>query len=138
MRIFVTGFILIISRLYAQPTDYLQQVNIIAASEQSNHAGIFNSSTSNYTAASNNFDIKYYRCEWDVDPGIRFIKGRVTIYYTVTEETNSISLDLINELTADSVKQQDIILEKNHSNNVLKIKSNIEILKIYIYISNEI
>jgi aminopeptidase N len=124
MRLFVIGFISIISRLYAQPNDYVQQVNIIATSEQSNHASAFNSSESNYTAASNNFDVKYYRCEWDVDPGIRFISGHVTIYYIVTEETNSISVDLINELTADSVKQQGIILEKNHSNNVLKINFN--------------
>ena len=41
------------------------------------------------TAASNNFDVKYYRCEWEVDPAIRYIKGKITVYFVVTAATKS-------------------------------------------------
>ena len=33
------------------------------------------------TGASLNFDVKYYRAEWEVDPAVRFIKGKVTTYF---------------------------------------------------------
>ncbi|MBL0145923.1 MAG: T9SS type A sorting domain-containing protein [Chitinophagaceae bacterium] len=73
------------------------------------------------TFASNNFDVKYYRCEWEVDPAIRYITGKVTIYYTVTVATNSITLDLMSSLVADSVKQRNTLLTKSQTTNTLTI-----------------
>ncbi len=57
------------------------------------------------TFASNNFDVKYYRCEWEVDPAIRYINGKVTVYFNVTNTTSNIILDLTNALAVDSVKK---------------------------------
>ncbi|MEP6594961.1 MAG: M1 family aminopeptidase [Ginsengibacter sp.] len=114
-------YILMISRLYAQQIDYVQQVNSIVTSEQLSHARLINSSMYNATGASSNFDVKYYNCHWEIDPRVRYIKGQVTVYYTVITATNSISFDLMDGLTADSVKQRNTVLEKLHSNNVLQI-----------------
>lgn len=121
MRTLLFGFILMISRLYAQEMDYIQQVNGIAASEQLNHKRLINSPAHSATGASNNFDVKYYRCQWQVDPAVRYIRGQITVYYVITTATNSLSFDLMNALTADSVKQRNTVLEKLHSNNILQI-----------------
>jgi aminopeptidase N len=53
--------------------------------------------------ASPNFQVCYYRCEWDIDPAIRYIKGAVTSCFTTNTSANSISYDLSSQLTVDSV-----------------------------------
>ncbi|HUZ61593.1 MAG TPA: M1 family aminopeptidase [Hanamia sp.] len=62
------------------------------------------------TAASFNFDVKYYRCEWKTDPAVRYINGKVTSYFVITSATNYIIYDLSDSLHVDSVKEQDHIL----------------------------
>lgn len=100
-----------------------KQVNDIAAMEQAAHQRIVagTGTITNITSASNNYDVKYYRCEWEVNPAVRFITGKVTMYFVVTAATNNIQLDLMNALTVDSVKQRDMILTKQHSNNTLSV-----------------
>ncbi|MBP6430693.1 MAG: T9SS type A sorting domain-containing protein [Ferruginibacter sp.] len=73
------------------------------------------------TFASTNFDVKYYRCEWEVDPAIRFITGKVTVYYTLTSSATSITLDIMNTLVVDSVKQRNALLTKTQSTNTVSI-----------------
>lgn len=52
-----------------------------------------------------NYDLKYHRCEWDVNPEINYIKGAVTSYFVpVITGFNQIYFDLSNALTVDSVK----------------------------------
>ena len=87
--------------------------------ERLGHQRIVNAATA--ALASNNFDVKYYRCEWEVDPAVRYIKGKVTVYFIVTSSTNFITLDLMSPLTADSVKQRNLLLTKSQSNNTLTI-----------------
>jgi len=55
------------------------------------------------TVASNNFDVNFYRCEWQVDPNIRFIKGKVTSYFAITSSADKIVFDLSDTLTVDSI-----------------------------------
>jgi aminopeptidase N len=73
------------------------------------------------TFASTNFDVKYYRCEWEVDPAVRYITGKVTIYFTVTAPATSITVDIMNALVVDSVKQGNSSLTKTQSTNTLAI-----------------
>jgi aminopeptidase N len=73
------------------------------------------------TGASGNLDVKYYRCEWEVDPAVRYIKGKVTIYYKIVESANSISLDLMNSLSVDSIRQRNSPLPYQHTANVITI-----------------
>jgi len=56
-------FLLVFSEVVAQPvTNYLDKVNEIADAEKLGHERLMN--TDNVTATSENFDVKYYRCEW--------------------------------------------------------------------------
>jgi aminopeptidase N len=85
-----------------QPGNPMQRTMQIAASEK---RGItrqhFLEKLSN---ASGNFDINFYRCEWDIDPAVKYINGKITSYFTITAETNSISFDLTKTLTVDSIR----------------------------------
>ena len=73
------------------------------------------------TFASTNFDVKYYRCEWEVNPEIRYITGKVTSYFTITKATNNIVLDLLNPLVVDSVKQRNNVLTKTQTPTTVSI-----------------
>ena len=101
MRIIFLFLMLGTLQLAAQtPEESCKMVNEIALSEQLAHQRIVAGAGNNIigTAASNNFDVKYYRCEWEVNPAIRYISGKVTIYFTVTASTGNIQLDLMNPL----------------------------------------
>jgi aminopeptidase N len=59
--------------------------------------------------ASPNFQVTYYRCNWNIDPAVRYISGNVTSYFKTTAATNNIAYDFTTSLTVDSVvyhKQQ--------------------------------
>ncbi|MBL7726786.1 MAG: T9SS type A sorting domain-containing protein [Dinghuibacter sp.] len=53
--------------------------------------------------ASSNFDVTHYRCEWEINPAVRFITGKVTVTFFAVGSAPSITLDLGNALTTDSV-----------------------------------
>lgn len=73
------------------------------------------------TTSSENFDVNYYRCEWDVNPAVRYIKGKITVYYTLINESTSISFDLMNPLFTDSVLENNELVNYENTNNALKI-----------------
>ncbi|MFN5423439.1 MAG: M1 family aminopeptidase [bacterium] len=60
-------------------------------------------STTQSSKASTNFDVHYLNCTWLVDPGIRYIRGKVKAGFTITERTNIITFDLADELKIDSI-----------------------------------
>ena len=101
------------------PANYCKQVKDIALMERLAHERISNSV--NATLASNNFEIKYYRCEWEVDPAFYYITGKVTAYFVMTAPSSSISFDLMSSMTVDSVKQRNVLLGKQHTANVLQV-----------------
>lgn len=71
--------------------------------------------------ASGNFDVNYYRCRWEIDPAVRYISGSVTVYFTITTPASSVTLDMMNTLVADSVKQRQNNLSFNQVNNTIDI-----------------
>jgi len=80
-----------------------QTNNDIPAMEQKAHEGL--SSKSMMSNAINNYDIKYHRCEWEVDPAVLYIKGAVTTYFKPTVTGfNQIQFDFTTSLGIDSVK----------------------------------
>jgi aminopeptidase N len=125
MKLFLSIFIFaVVSATAQQPADNCKQVNDIAHAEMQRHQRLDitnGSGTADIATAASNFDAKYYRCEWEVDPAVRYIKGKVTVYYTVTNTGTSISLDLMNDLMVDSVKQRNAPLPNQHANNILQI-----------------
>ncbi|HMK25243.1 MAG TPA: M1 family aminopeptidase [Chitinophagaceae bacterium] len=120
MRIVFTFLLLASIKCFAQyPPENCKSTRDIAGMERRGHDRI--TGRENATLASNNFDVKYYRCEWEVDPAIRYIKGIVTVYYITTSATGFIALDLMNDLVTDSVKQRGLLLTRSQSNNTLTI-----------------
>jgi aminopeptidase N len=55
------------------------------------------------SVSSPDYDVYFYKCEWEIDPAVRYIKGVVRPHFTITAATASITLDLSNALTVDSV-----------------------------------
>jgi aminopeptidase N len=111
-------FIIICSSTYGQQ----YATKDIAAMEANAHERITSIEGSSF--ASDNFDVKYYRCQWEVDPAVRYIKGVVTIYFTAITPINSITLDLMSPLLADSVKQRNSSLSFSQTTNTLQINFN--------------
>jgi len=118
MRIFI--FLMLVScSSFAQQTDEYKQISDIAAMERDGHQRLMFGKE--VTLASDNFDVKYYRCEWEVDPAARYIKGKVTIYFVVSVPSSSITLDLMSTLVTDSVKQRNGQLSFTQPTNGLQI-----------------
>jgi aminopeptidase N len=50
------------------------------------------------------YDVKYYRTYWEIDPKFFYIKGNITTYFKpVSSPLSQIGFDLNNDLTVDSV-----------------------------------
>lgn len=49
------------------------------------------------------FDLHYLRCEWDIDPAVRYISGTVTSYFNTTATVNELRFDLSDSLIVDAV-----------------------------------
>lgn len=81
-------------------------------------SGIFGGRQASY---SDNFDVHYYRAYWQVDPSVRQISGRVGIYFTVVSDTESIILDLHDNLGVSGVSSNGSPLIFEHSNHRLEI-----------------
>ncbi len=103
MRILIF-LILFSTSLRAQTKDEYKDVSAIAAMERDAHTRILLGNRG--SAASGNFDVNYYRCEWSIDPSARYISGSVTAYYTMTAAGSNIVFDLMSTLVTDSVKQR--------------------------------
>jgi hypothetical protein len=107
---------------HAQTETHEFQDPDISVIEARSHQKVFGASRkASLSAASNNFDVKYYRCEWEVDPAIRYIKGTVTTHFVMSSAGNVISLDLSDLLTVSSVKQRGSSLSYTRSDNTLTI-----------------
>lgn len=68
-----------------------------------------------------NFDVIYYRCEWQVDPSVRYINGKVTSYFKINSTSNYIIYDLSDSLGVDSITERNHSLSFSHQDNILKI-----------------
>ncbi len=120
MKTTLIFLILFVSKLYGQQVNnYCKEIDNIALSESRTYTRV--SVANEATFASQNFDVKYYRCEWTTDPAVRYISGKVTSYYVITVATDTITYDLMDDLLVDSVSQRDRSLIFEHINNTVKI-----------------
>jgi len=119
MRIYLYVLLLLLSTAtYAQQLEE-KSVESIAEMERLAHQRLTGAEILSFS--SNNFDVNYYRCEWSIDPAIRYIDGKVTVYFTLTSATSSITLDLMSPLVADSVKQRNAHLVFSQPSNTLVV-----------------
>lgn len=89
----------------------------ISVSERKARLSFQQSVLSQHSVSSQDFDVNFYRCEWEVDPAIRFIKGSVTSYFTIIRSTNSITYDLHAALTVDSIRFRGNKISFEHTAN---------------------
>ena len=71
---------------------------------------------------TNNYDITYHKLEFNVDPAVYFITGKVTTTYKALADMNSVTFDVSNVLNVSSVKENGLDLTFiQNSNNELVI-----------------
>ena len=117
--------LLICSLVYAQKDLHLIEEADIARMElQSHQRSADASKMAGLSSASTNFDVKYYRAEWEVNPAVNFIKGKLTAYYVKSGSDNTISFDLVDALLVSNVLQRSSALTISHTNNTLQITLN--------------
>ncbi|HRI59346.1 MAG TPA: M1 family metallopeptidase, partial [Saprospiraceae bacterium] len=74
-------------------------------------------------APSGDYDVRYQRMEWQVDPAVRYIKGGVTTFFeTKTDGFNTVNFDLSDSLAVDGVQYHGNTVAYTHSGNVLAIE----------------
>ncbi len=127
MRVFLLFLnVLICNVLYAQKDAHMLDDTTafsnerIADMEQQRYQKLF-AARSTSTLASTNFDVKYYRGEWEVDPAQNYIKGKLTAYYVLTAPATSISFDLSSAMVVSSVLQRTTTLTHAQSGDLLNI-----------------
>ena len=86
-----------------------------------------------------NYDISYHKLEFNVNPSIKYIEGKITTQYKPLHDNfNQISFNLDDKLIVDSAKQNNILLDFTHSDDTLtitltKISKRMELDSISIY-----
>jgi aminopeptidase N len=104
---FFLFFISISGAIAQKPADDNNRRTDIAGMERLAHERLRDMtgdmSMDSFTVASDNFDVHHYRCEWLLNPSVKFINGKVTVLFTIKSSTNKIVFDLASQLSVDSI-----------------------------------
>ena len=94
----------------------------MAELEKGKYQGLINARTSQSLSTTYNYNINYYRAEWEVDPRVKFIKGKITSYFAMTEASDQITVDLVDNMKVSQVLQRNVPLTYTHSDGMIRIK----------------
>ncbi len=72
--------------------------------------------------AGTNYDQKYLRLEFEVDPAVKYIKGCVTFYYEIINPTDTLSFDMGTGINVDSIIYKGNKLQSTKTGNVLMVQ----------------
>jgi hypothetical protein len=103
--------------LYGQSTDLLK----ISETEKSL---FFKQNQASRAVLPNNYDLKYCKAVWSVDPAVKFINGNIYYLFYHNDSLNEFQLELSDSLLVDSVLMQGVVLNYVHNNNILIIDLN--------------
>lgn len=68
------------------------------------------------------YDVKYYNCNWNIDPGFLYIDGNVLIRYSIEETAfDTLPIDLTSELQVDSIVYHGDPISFSHTDDILYI-----------------
>ncbi|HTL80499.1 MAG TPA: M1 family aminopeptidase [Bacteroidia bacterium] len=109
---FIFLFILWIPQFVRSQNDY----HFISDIERKSFSDSRLSSTAQ---AINNSDFTYQRCEWTVDPAIRFISGKITTYFTPAASISQLEFDMNDTLICDSIIFHNAPVTFTHANTIL-------------------
>lgn len=105
--------------LSAQDDSYCKDMDAIIEQERRQYT---NKLEFRSNPATSNYDLKYHRMEWSVDPRQRFISGTVTTYFEPQEAAfQEISFDLSSALSVTEVERNGNTLNYTHTNDLLTI-----------------
>ena len=106
----VLFFLGLVLTAFSQTEDFVcKEFSNLVAQEQHAHQALLNFRSSPFT---DNYDIRYQRLEWDVDPNVYYIKGRITTYFAPTKENfEQLNFDLSNALQVNSIEYHGNALE---------------------------
>ncbi|MBP0905602.1 M1 family aminopeptidase [Mariniflexile gromovii] len=68
-------------------------------------------------ANTGNYDVKYHRLEFSLDPSVAFISGAVTTYFEAKENLNQVTFDLSNNMIVSQVTQRGNTLSFTQNTN---------------------
>lgn len=76
-------------------------INEISNTDAINHSSLYKGTK---TFVGQNYDLKYHRFNWEIDPAVLYIKGSVTSYFKTTQSNiNQIGFELVYSMDVDSV-----------------------------------
>ncbi len=112
--------IILFSSLLSKAQKDIVSADDIPALEQKAHANIFKALSSNI---GSNYDLKYHRCNWEINPTVSYIKGNITSYFKpVVNGFNQMEFDFTTTLNIDSVIYHgNVVSFTQQSNDVLQI-----------------
>ncbi len=100
------------------PFSLFNSIDKIAASEKIYKSKVHKSNN----LIGNNYDLKYHRFDWFINPDTFYIKGSVkSIFVTTKNNVSEISFELNDSLKVDSVKNGNVNLTFNHQSSNLQI-----------------
>ena len=121
MRTFAILFCMVVSGLLqGQVTFNDQDLETLAKREQDAYAGkLF----PRHTERASNYDVRWYRCWWNIDPAVREISGNVTtLFVPGAPGLDSLVFDLNHALTVDSVRYHNQATPWLHAADLLTIR----------------
>jgi len=105
MRFLSLLFFFLTLSLFAQKKEYYKDayLNELTKGEKKNAAKKLVFQRNVNTA---NYDVKYHKLQWDVDPTEASISGTVTTHFVAEEDMSSITFDMASNLTVSAVTQR--------------------------------
>jgi aminopeptidase N len=113
-------FLLASALMQAQVVFHANDLEAIVKEERDAHAGKLYPKT---METATNFDVKWYRCRWNIDPAVNEISGNVaTLFTTGQAGLDSLVFDLSQALSVDSVIYRYLKAGWNHTADRLTIR----------------
>lgn len=111
-------FVLLCSSGFSQVLDKSSFLADVVAREANGHAML----KLNTSSVTDNYDVKYHRCRWNIDPNVYFISGDITTYFvTRLNSVSQIEFDFADAMTTDSVLYHGNNVSYTQLNNLLQI-----------------
>ncbi len=99
--LFVCLVLAIGAALIGQENDFFWDMENKIQHERAHHQQTLNFKANPLTQ---NYDLKYHRLVWEVDPAVLYISGAITSYFVPTGDNfNQLNFDLEDNMTVDSV-----------------------------------
>ncbi|MFZ4520082.1 MAG: M1 family aminopeptidase [Bacteroidales bacterium] len=106
--------------LQSQVSFHPGDLETIARAEQDAHAGKLVKAA---TGMTDTYDVKWYKCNWNIDPAIKAISGSITTLFAPTiAGLDSLTFDMHRDLIVDSVWYHSISVPSNHLADLVTIQ----------------